>query len=366
MIKTKKMWVLLTLVISISLLLAACSSSGSSSGGASGSSGTTDTVSAEGEDAAAFYEGKRIKLIVPYDPGGGYDEYARLLIPYLEKYTGARMEIANLPGAGGMRGINELWRAPKDGLTIAHMNGSAMVTNELAGMEGAEYKVEEFEYLGRVVDDIRVLSVQPEGELQTAEDIFNLGRTIKLGATGLGGSTYVDATVVAEVLGLDQEVLHGFDSSSVVETAILRGDVDGMWGSYGSAIDRIKDGIVKVVLQSGFERSEDLPDIPTVLEMAEQINASDTALELLNVHELLIAVGRPIAAPPGIPEERLVFLRKAFEQAMNDPEFVEKAASSERELNYATGEEMDEIIESSKEMSDEVREILLAAIRGEL
>lgn len=359
----------MTVVISISLLLAACATAETSNGGSSSSSDTSGDGGAEaveGEDVAAFYEGKKLKFIVPYDPGGGYDEYARLLAPYIEKYTGSKIEIANLPGAGGMRGVNELWRSPKDGLTIAHMNGSAMVTNQLAGMEGAEYKIEEFGYLGRVVDDLRVLTMKPDGDFDTADDLFNVERTIKLGATGLGGSTYVDAVVVAEALGLNQEVLHGFDSSSVVETAIIRGDVDGMWGSYGSAVDRIADGIVKVILQSGFERSEELPDIPTIFEMAEKYDVSEMGQELLEVQEALSAVGRPIAAPPGIPEERLAFLREAFEKAMNDPEFVEKAESSQRDLNYASGEEMDGILKASTEMSDEVREILLAAIRGEL
>ncbi|WP_152608257.1 Bug family tripartite tricarboxylate transporter substrate binding protein [Halalkalibacter okhensis] len=370
--KIRKNWFLLmSIVMSISLFLAACSTSETTNEGSSNSSNTSEGESEaveveEGEDVAAFYEGKRIRFIVPYDPGGGYDEYARMLTPYLEKYTGARIEIANLPGAGGMRGVNELWRSPKDGLTIAHMNGSAMVTNQLAGMEGAEYKVEEFGYLGRVVDDLRVLSVKPDGDFDTADDLFTTERSIKLGATGLGGSTYVDAVVVGEALELNQEVLHGYDSSSVVETAIIRGDVDGMWGSYGSAVDRIEDGVVKVILQSGFDRSDVLPDIPTILEMAEKNNASATSIELLEVQESLAAVGRPVAAPPGVPEERLAFLRDAFEKAMNDPEFIEKAESAQRDLNYVSGEEMDEILQNATEMSDEVKDILLAAIRGEL
>ncbi|WP_017727532.1 Bug family tripartite tricarboxylate transporter substrate binding protein [Halalkalibacterium ligniniphilum] len=371
MVTLKKNWILfLTIVLSLSLVLAACSSDG----GPSGTSGAADTGNGEseaveftkGEDVAAFYEGQRLRLIVPYDPGGGYDEYARLLMPYLEKYTGARIEIANLPGAGGMRGANELWRAPNDGLTIGHINGSALVMNDLAGIEGAEYNIEEFSYLGRVVTDLRVLTMQVDGDFETADDLFTIDRTIRLGATGLGGSTYVDAVVVGEAFGFDQEVMHGFDSSGVIEQAMLRGDVDGMWGSYGSAYDRIEEGLVKVVLQSGHERSEALPDIPTIFEMVDKYETSDMGLELLNVLEELTAVGRPIVAPPGVPEERLEFLREAFEQAMNDPELIERAESATRELHYLSGQEMEDVVNSATEMSDEVRDILIAAVRGQL
>ena len=56
--------------------------------------------------------------VVPYDPGGGYDEYSRILAPYLEKYTGARVDIVNMPGSGGMRGAVEIFNSPSDGTYI--------------------------------------------------------------------------------------------------------------------------------------------------------------------------------------------------------------------------------------------------------
>ena len=99
--------------------------------------GLVQVVPAQAEDAASFYKGKKIKFIVPYKPGGGYDDYARLLAPVLEKYTGANIEILNKGGAGGMTGANEIFRSPSDGLTIGIINGSAMITNELAEIKGA-------------------------------------------------------------------------------------------------------------------------------------------------------------------------------------------------------------------------------------
>ena len=376
MVNSKKTGLLMfILVITISLLLAACGSNSSSGGSSSAPTGSSNggeakeekpKEEAKGEDVAAFYEGKRLRFIVPYDPGGGYDEYVRMLSPYIEKYTGTRVEVVNLPGAGGMRGVNELWRAPKDGLTIGHINGSAMVTNELAGIEGAAYKIAEFGYLGRVVDDLRVLTGAVDGDYEDADALMNSPRTIRLGATGLGGSTYVDAVLVAQALGLDQDVLHGFDSSGVVEQVIIRGDVDGMWGSYGSAMNRINEGIVKPLMQSGVERSEVLPDIPTTFEMAKKYNVPQLGLDVLEVQEALNAVGRPVAAPPGIPQERLEFLREAFEKAMNDPEFIKLAEERGRDLNYASGEDLEKIIEAATNMSDEVREIILAAVTGDI
>ncbi len=57
----------------------------------------------EGE---AFYQGETIDLVVPYDPGGGYDVYARAIAPYLGECLGAEIVVKNEPGAGGLLASN--------------------------------------------------------------------------------------------------------------------------------------------------------------------------------------------------------------------------------------------------------------------
>jgi tripartite-type tricarboxylate transporter receptor subunit TctC len=183
------------------------------------------------DEVAAFYNGKIIKWIIPYSPGGGYDEYARLIAPLLSKHTGARVNVFNMPGAGGMRGVNELFTSPDNGLILGMINGSALVTNELAGIEGIMYELDEFEYIGRIVADSRVFVLANTSGLSTFDDILNSPRPLKMGATGLGGSTYVDAVVSKEAFGLNVQIVHGFDSSSIVRQAMLRGNIIGTWGS---------------------------------------------------------------------------------------------------------------------------------------
>lgn len=55
------------------------------------SSGSGDVSAAAGsEGSCAALEGENISLVVPYEPGGGYDSYARMLAPYLEEEIGAK------------------------------------------------------------------------------------------------------------------------------------------------------------------------------------------------------------------------------------------------------------------------------------
>lgn len=315
---------------------------------------------------AGFYDGENIKWIIPYSPGGGYDEYARLIAPFLEKYTGARVDILNLPGAGGMRGVNELFKAPPDGLTIGMINGSALVTNELAGIRGADYNISEFEFIGRIVADKRVLVVSTDSGYESLEDLRNAQGEVKIGATGLGGSTYVDAVICNAAFEMDLDIIHGFDSSSFIKQAILRGNIVGTWGSWGSAIDSVTGDRQRVILQSGRERSADLPNVPTAHELVHTTSNPERTEAILAAWESLQAVGRPVAAPPGSVAERVRFLREAFDKAMHDPELLALSAKTRRPLDYASGEETKQIVAAAFAMPDDIETLFANAVKGEL
>lgn len=327
---------------------------------------TSNEQDSEKEGPAGFYDGKSIRWIIPYSPGGGYDEYARLIAPYLEKYTGARVDILNLPGAGGMRGANDLFTAPKNGLTVGLINGSALVVNELAGMRGAEYRIADFDYLGRIVADRRVFTVTNESGYDSFEKLWDAGNEVKIGATGLGGSTYLDAVLINQAFELDLNIVHGFDSSSVLRQAMLRGNIVGSWGSWGSSLDSVDTGAHKILLQSGRKRHAQLPDVPLAFDLADRTSDPQRTRRILSAWETLHEVGRPLAAPPGTHPERLAYLRDAFRLAMNDPELLAKAEQLNRPLDYTTPEEMKRVILESLDMPDDLKSLFVRAVKGEL
>jgi len=54
------------------------------------------TAAAEGTGSACTdLEGSTITFVVPYDAGGGYDTYARLIAPALEEQIGATVVVEN-------------------------------------------------------------------------------------------------------------------------------------------------------------------------------------------------------------------------------------------------------------------------------
>jgi tripartite-type tricarboxylate transporter receptor subunit TctC len=325
------------------------------------------TPAAVDTDAVAnFYAGKVIKFLIPYSPGGGYDEYVRMMAPYMEEFTGARIDVQNLPGAGGMRGVNELYASPNNGLIIGILNGSALITSAMAGIKGAEYELDKFEYLGRVVADPRVLVLTGKSGFTSFDEFLDPQSPIKIGATGLGGSTYVDAVIAKEAFGLDYEVIHGFDSSPIIRQSMLRGNIVGTWGSWGSAEDGVKSGMEFVLLQSGQKRLADLADVPTVFEYADKTADPARTRAILTAWDALIAVGRSIAAPPGTSAENVKFLRDAFDYALHNPELIATSEKNGRLFDYATGEEILELTKTATQMPADIEELFIKAINGEL
>lgn len=323
------------------------------------------TVEAQPKKPAAFYKGKILTFIVPYTPGGGYDVYSRLIAPYLEKYTGARIIVRNMPGAGGMMGVNQTYNAPPNGLTIGIQNCVGSITSQLTEVKGVRYDLTKFSWIGRMAVNLRVLVMRKGSDITSIQKLMNAKKTVKIGATGLGGSTYVDAVITNKVLNLPVEVVHGYDSSTEVDLGMLRGEIEGQWGSYSSRLKMLKAGEQFVILQSGDKGKRDsrLSDIPTFFEVAPSEKGKRILSTLAGMHE----TARPIAAPPGIPKGRLEFLQQAFYKAMHDPGFIEKAKKAQMPLNYLSGEDMLKLIKGVLEIPEEdIKQIFIQAIKGSI
>lgn len=315
------------------------------------------------KDAAAYYKGKNLTLVVPYKPGGGYDTWGRLLAPYLGKYTGTRVIVKNMPGAGGMLGINEVYNARPNGLTINIQNAVAAVTNQLVGVKGVRYDLLKYNWLGRVTTDTRVLAMRKGAAVKSIEALIKSKTPIKIGATGLGGSTYVDAVITKKALNLPVEIIHGYDSSSEIDLGLLRKEIEGTYGSYSSRLGMVNAGEQFIILQSGKERAEEMPDVPTWFEAASSEKAKRILAVLTAMHE----TGRPLATPPGVAPERVAFLRQALDKTMQDPDFIKSAKKAKRQIDYVSGQEIEAIIRTSLEISDpDIKKVFVDAIRGDI
>lgn len=294
--------------------------------------GTTSTA----ETAKEFYEGKTIRWIIPYRPGGGYDEYSRLIEPFFEKYTGANIDLVNMPGTASMKGSIEVFRAPSDGLHIGLLNGSTLITNMIATGASADFDMSRFSYVGQVANEEIILVLSSESSFSDLSDVLGAGDPLVFGATGRKGSSYMDAAIFSQAFGVETKIISGFDSSSDIRLALLRGDVDASWNSYGTQMKLVRDGAAVAVMRSGQGPMAGLDGLPSIVDYLPDM-APDMA-ELVQGWLAVSTTGRLVLGPPGVPKDRLEFLEAALEMALSDPEFQEKVKASGRTLSFLSGE----------------------------
>jgi tripartite-type tricarboxylate transporter receptor subunit TctC len=311
-----------------------------------------------GGETAGPLAGEKIELVVPFSPGGGYDTYARQLAPALEKRLGATIAVVNEPGAGGLVATNEFWGARPDGTTIAIFNMVGHLGSALAEAPGVQYDATGFSYIGRISQEPDVVVTGKNSPLMAFDDVLaaRSGPPLRFGAGGPGSLEYIDAVVLGSLFGLNSEVVTGFEGSSEASLSLLSGDVDLHALSLGSQLPGIEGGDTRPLLVVGEESVPELPGVKTVMDYASDANRS-----LLQNHTRLLESGRAFAAPPGTDPEVLRELRAAFADVVTDPQFAAEAAAAGRPVAFASGEDVQAMVEDLMQSPPEYVQLLKQA-----
>lgn len=277
---------------------------------------TEQTEEPEADPFAAareFYAGEEVTFVVSYSEGGGYDRMARAMAPLLEEFLGATVFVENLPGAGGLVAANSLWNGDTEGREFGYFAGQGTVASVLAEAEGVGFEMEDWEFLARVAAEPRMLTIGSCQPLETFEDVLAMS-DFTFASTGPGGADHIDQAVLFEVFPLNGRTVAGYAGSSETRLAVTSCDAVGGSGTVSSREQELADGDHRAVLIIGRERLEDLPDVPTMLEF----DLTDEQRAVATAHIGMAELGRIVLAPPGVPEDRVAFLRAAFEAVVND------------------------------------------------
>ena len=151
--------------------------------------------------------------------------------------------------------------------------------------------------------------------------------------------------VLNAVLGTKFRVIAGYDPAAGLTLSIERREVEGICGLSWSTMKAsrphwIKDKLLNVIVQLGMEKLPDLPQVPAALDIVKDPHKKRVLTLILMRQE----TGRPVAAPPGVPEDRLAALRRAFDATMKDPAFIAEAEKLQLEIEPMTGAEIQKML----------------------
>jgi hypothetical protein len=188
-------------------------------------------------------------------------------------------------------------------------------------------------------------------------------REIKIGANGPQTASAIMPRMLNALINTKFRIYNGYADSGAVGLAMEQGEVEGYCGftlgSVRSARPQwLEKKLVAVVTQMGTSKHPDLPDVPNPLDLIKDEPSRQAYLLTFGAGKM----GRPIAAPPGVPAERLQALRDAFQATLKDPEFLDDIRKSKIDFDGPTdGAAIAELITSfyatPKDVVDRVSKI---------
>ena len=299
------------------------------------------TAAAQDDD---FYRGKTITIIIPIGPGGAYDTYARLVTRHMPKYLPGNptMVARNMPGAGGVIASNYVYNnAPQDGTTLTIIT-SSFANEQVSGNPQIKYDAQKFLAVGRLLDTTSVLFFWHTSPIKTLDDMLTKPATVAISSIHEVPAYRIRA--MNKFIGTSLRMIPGYPAARDYVLAAERGETDGGTSTFIGLSQlfsaHLKEKKLIIPVQFATKRSSDMPDTPTVIELAKDTEAKQIFQQLVSNDE----IGRTLFTSPNVPAARLRLLRSAFQSMLADAEFRAEAEKLRLPLAPRSGEEMQQTI----------------------
>src|SRR4051812_7741919 len=299
------------------------------------------------ESVADFYRGRQIQVVIGHEVGGGYDVYGRLVGRFLAKHLpgNPRVIAQNMVGAGSRKAANWLYSiAPRDGSVIG-VTAQTTPLDQALKQEGVSFDAAQFNWIGNPIIDNQVFFAWHTTGIQTLDDAITKGGLI-CGGTGASTNPATLPKVINQMLGSNIRVIAGYQGANNVLLAMQRGEVNCI-GSHSwstakvTAAHLLREHKLNMLVQWGPSKDPEISefarrDVPLMSEYAR----TDVDRSVVKLMSSGMAIGRPLYTPPGVPQDRVAALRKAFDEIMADPEFLAEAKKTKADLRPMSGSDL--------------------------
>ena len=248
---------------------------------------------------AQSYPQRPVKIVVPFATGGPADNYARFIAQRLQDAMGQTFVVDNKPGAGSVIGTDVAAKAPADGYTLLLMSNASTVNETL--IPNKPYSLlRDFVGVAPINYSDLVLVAYPGTGMQNAADLIKRAQAqpgkLNYASSGPGTPYHMAGELFKSMAKID--LVHiPYKGSSGARTDVLGGQVDLMFDAVTTMTEQVKAGKVRAIATTGRQRSEVLPDVPTLSEAG------------VPGYEATIWVG--LMAPKGTPKEVVDRLNQA-------------------------------------------------------
>jgi len=217
---------------------------------------------------AQTYPARPVKMVVPFSAGGPADNYARFLAQRLQDILGQNFVVDNKPGAGSVIGTDLAAKAAPDGYTLLVMSNTQTVNESL--IPNKPYALmRDFVGVAPINYSDLVLVANPGAGINSIADLIKRAKADpdKLNYASSGpGTPYHMAGELFKSMAKVSITHVPYKGSAGARTDVLGGQVEMMFDAVTTMTEQAKAGKVKALATTGKQRSEVMPDVPTVSE----------------------------------------------------------------------------------------------------
>jgi tripartite-type tricarboxylate transporter receptor subunit TctC len=256
-----------------------------------------------GVPAGAAYPERPIELIVPWGPGGGADQLARLISKQLEPMLGQGVPVVNVPGGTGATGMAKLLAAPADGYAMAIYIADSHAL--LAG-KNPRWQMSDITPVAVMMKVPSFIFVKQDSKFKTWADFANVAKSnpgkLKVATLGFGSVDDFSLSVLAKS-GINVTQVP-FAKPSERYVSILGDHADALYEQSGDVGQFLKSNQMRPVLLFGEKRLDRFKDVPTSYEFGYKV-------ALPQFRAIVVRAG----TPPEVVQKLSDALAKIYESA---------------------------------------------------
>ena len=253
------------------------------------------------------FPSKPLRIIVPFPPGGAADVTSRVLAEHFTKGLGQAVVVENRPGGSTIIGAELVLRSPADGHTIFVVFPSFIINPSVRPAMHFD-PLKDFRPVGQTMDVPMAIAVHPSVPARTLQELIELARakpgTIAYGTPGIATTHHV----MGEMLRLrtGAQITHApFQGGGPSLVAVTGGHIQMIYGNASEIAPSAKTGKIRALVVTSAERSDSMPDVPTMRE------AGYPDLTASTWSGMVVPAATPTAAVARLNEEMVRALKSA-------------------------------------------------------
>lgn len=285
-----------------------------------------------------------IRLVVPYAPGGTTDVLSRRVADLLQQELDTNVVVENRPGAGSTVGTGRLARGGRDADHTILMASPGHTIGAAIYPDLSYDPVDDFVFLQNMIDIPNVMVVPADSPYENVIEFVEAAKeqNMTFSHSGVGSSIHMSGELFKTLTETNMTAVP-FAGSGAALPALLGGDVDVSFENMPTVLSHIRSGDLRALAVTSAERSEYLPDVPTLSEVGEH-----------NLDQFITTAWFGLIAHSSFPEEAQSVMQEALARVMEREEFLDFAEQLGAEPGQVSGDAFKQFIVEEVERWDGV------------